>query len=76
MSFKSATKPALPDPAVDGKTDDVKGYGTDHVEKLDTKEARGNDYFDSIEQTKPSSAVWRITATVAMGGFLFGKFRP
>lgn len=31
-----------------------------------------NQYDDSIEDTKPSNAVWLITFTVAMGGFLFG----
>ncbi|KAI5458695.1 general substrate transporter [Mariannaea sp. PMI_226] len=32
----------------------------------------GGDFDDSIEETKPSWAVWLITFTVAMGGFLFG----
>ncbi|CAG9989268.1 unnamed protein product [Clonostachys byssicola] len=30
------------------------------------------DFDDSIEETAPSKAVWLITFTVAMGGFLFG----
>lgn len=48
--------------------------GFDHVEKLDTQQASGVEIFDdSIEDTKPSKAVWLITITVAMGGFLFGK---
>lgn len=33
----------------------------------------GGDFDDSIEETKPSWAVWLITFTVAMGGFLFGE---
>ena len=53
--------------------DDVKDYGADHVEKLDTTKSTPNNLYDSIEQTKPSNSVWLITATVAMGGFLFGR---
>lgn len=30
-------------------------------------------FDDSIEQTKASNAIWLITFTVAMGGFLFGE---
>lgn len=52
--------------------DDVKDYGADHVEKLDTTKSMPEDLYNSIEQTKPSNSVWLITATVAMGGFLFG----
>lgn len=54
--------------------DDVKDYGADHVEKLDTTKSTTENLSDSIEQTKPSNSVWLITATVAMGGFLFGWF--
>lgn len=32
-----------------------------------------HDFDDSIEETEPSRAVWLITFTVAMGGFLFGS---
>lgn len=55
--------------------DDVKDYGADHVEKLDTTKSTTENLSDSIEQTKPSNSVWLITATVAMGGFLFGRFQ-
>lgn len=52
---------------------DLGSSGFDHVEKLDTRQASGVEVFDdSIEDTKPSKAVWLITITVAMGGFLFG----
>lgn len=48
--------------------------GFDHVEKLDTQQTSRVEVFDdSIEDTKPSTAVWLITITVAMGGFLFGE---
>lgn len=57
------------------KTEPTSGDGGfDHVEKLDTQQASGVEVFDdSIEDTRPSKAVWLITITVAMGGFLFGK---
>ncbi|KAL1861341.1 hypothetical protein VTK73DRAFT_7142 [Phialemonium thermophilum] len=42
------------------------------MEHLETAEGGLADVDDSIEQTRPSSAVWLITFTVAMGGFLFG----
>lgn len=41
---------------------------TSHVEQTQPV-----DFDDSIEDTEPSRAVWLITFTVAMGGFLFGK---
>lgn len=53
-------------------SDDTKDSSTDHIEKLETTQNAQVLDFDSIEQTKPSNAIWRITATVAMGGFLFG----
>ncbi|EXF76885.1 myo-inositol transporter [Colletotrichum fioriniae PJ7] len=40
---------------------------TSHVEQTQPV-----DFDDSIEDTEPSRAVWLITFTVAMGGFLFG----
>ncbi|GJN86907.1 myo-inositol transporter [Purpureocillium lilacinum] len=40
---------------------------TNHLEDLNE-----GAYDDSIEDTAPSRAVWLITFTVAMGGFLFG----
>lgn len=43
-----------------------------HVEQSDGVQVPS--YDDSIEDTEPSRAVWLITFTVAMGGFLFGKF--
>lgn len=43
-----------------------------HVEQSDGVQVPS--YDDSIEDTEPSGAVWLITFTVAMGGFLFGKF--
>lgn len=43
----------------------------EHVEQFSA-----GDFDDSIEETKPSRAVWLITFTVAMGGFLFGKSLP
>ncbi|KAH6896537.1 general substrate transporter [Thelonectria olida] len=42
----------------------------EHVEEYHG--SGGGDFDDSIEDTKPSWAVWLITFTVAMGGFLFG----
>ena len=42
----------------------------EHVEEL---AGVTSDYDDSIEDAPPSRAVWLITFTVAMGGFLFGK---
>lgn len=44
---------------------------TSHVEQT-----QHVDFDDSIEDTEPSRAVWLITFTVAMGGFLFGKSLP
>ncbi|EQB58336.1 myo-inositol transporter [Colletotrichum gloeosporioides Cg-14] len=41
-----------------------------HVEQSDGVQVPS--YDDSIEDTEPSRAVWLITFTVAMGGFLFG----
>ncbi len=41
---------------------------TNHLEDLNE-----GAYDDSIEDTAPSRAVWLITFTVAMGGFLFGE---
>ncbi|KAF4916830.1 Myo-inositol transporter 1 [Colletotrichum viniferum] len=41
-----------------------------HVEQSDGVQVPS--YDDSIEDTEPSGAVWLITFTVAMGGFLFG----
>ncbi|KAF6826845.1 myo-inositol transporter [Colletotrichum plurivorum] len=39
-----------------------------HIEQSDLAPS----FDDSIEDTEPSRAVWLITLTVAMGGFLFG----
>lgn len=47
---------------------DVLSGSTDHVEQV-----TDHDFDDSIEDTEPSRAVWLITFTVAMGGFLFGS---
>lgn len=44
-----------------------------HVDKLDKIDRIAN-YYDSIESTKVSTAVWLITFTVATGGFLFGPW--
>lgn len=43
---------------------------TEHIEEL---AGVRTEYDDSIEDAPPSRAVWLITFTVAMGGFLFGK---
>ncbi|OLN89792.1 Myo-inositol transporter 1-like protein 3 [Colletotrichum chlorophyti] len=40
-----------------------------HIEQSDVAQPS---FDDSIEDTEPSKAVWLITFTVAMGGFLFG----
>jgi hypothetical protein len=42
----------------------------EHIEELGGVTSA---YDDSIEDAPPSRAVWLITFTVAMGGFLFGK---
>lgn len=54
-------------------------YPDDNVNKQDVSYKEGLDrsstsseFDDSIEQTSASTAVWLITFTVAMGGFLFG----
>lgn len=52
--------------------DNSDGNGSKHIEKVDSNYS---EYDDSIENTPPSRAVWLITFTVAMGGFLFGKPR-
>lgn len=44
----------------------------EHIEELAGLDA----YDDSIEDAPPSRAVWLITFTVAMGGFLFGEHIP
>lgn len=41
---------------------------THHLEHIEGDEP------DSIENTRPSKAVWLITFAVSMGGFLFGTF--
>ena len=46
----------------------------EHVEDWDGN-GRNREFDDSIEETTPSRAVWLITFTVAMGGFLFGRSR-
>lgn len=43
----------------------------DHVEDVRISSIEG-DFDNSIDDTKPSAAVWMIVFTVAMGGFLFG----
>ncbi|KAK7755446.1 hypothetical protein SLS62_002674 [Diatrype stigma] len=64
LSEKESTlkAPEAPDPTV-------------HVEDIKTSIAEG-DFDNSIDDTKPSRAVWMIVFTVAMGGFLFGKGSP
>lgn len=58
--------------------------GKSHDDKLDMKAHDNSEHIeeaehtmvhfdDSIESTAPSKAVWLITFTVAMGGFLFGN---
>ncbi|GKT66787.1 myo-inositol transporter [Colletotrichum tofieldiae] len=55
----------------DASLDKMKlGGSTSHIEQSDLNNNR--DFDDSIEDTEPSRAVWLITFTVAMGGFLFG----
>ncbi|OHW96606.1 myo-inositol transporter [Colletotrichum incanum] len=55
----------------DASLDKMKlGGSTSHIEQSDLSNNR--DFDDSIEDTEPSRAVWLITFTVAMGGFLFG----
>ncbi|CCF36464.1 myo-inositol transporter [Colletotrichum higginsianum] len=55
----------------DASLDKMKLEGaTSHVEQSDPSSNR--EFDDSIEDTEPSRAVWLITFTVAMGGFLFG----
>lgn len=49
-----------------------KKQSLEHVEGYNESNA---EFDDSIEDTKPSRAVWLITFTVAMGGFLFGMLR-
>lgn len=57
----------------DASLDKMKLDGTaSHVEQSSL--AQAPDFDDSIEDTEPSRAVWLITFTVAMGGFLFGVF--
>ena len=53
----------------------VKMYSAkkDSIEHVEDHEDINAEFDDSIEDTKPSRAVWLITFTVAMGGFLFGK---
>ncbi|KAI5925548.1 general substrate transporter [Camillea tinctor] len=43
----------------------------DHVEDIQKSPAE-EDFDNSIDDTRPSKAVWMIVLTVAMGGFLFG----
>jgi hypothetical protein len=45
---------------------------TSYIEELD-RSSTTSTFDDSIEQTPASRAVWLITFTVAMGGFLFGQ---
>ncbi|KAH7353860.1 myo-inositol transporter [Plectosphaerella cucumerina] len=52
--------------------DDRKLSGLSHVEDSMIPEAAIAAAASGIEDTKPSTAVWLITFTVAMGGFLFG----
>ena len=51
--------------AVDRKKQDI-------AKHLEYSENGLSNFDDSIEETRPSKAVWLITFTVAMGGFLFG----
>jgi hypothetical protein len=55
--------------------DDRKLSGLSHVEDSMIPEAAIAAAASGIEDTKPSTAVWLITFTVAMGGFLFGMCR-
>ncbi|KAL0932921.1 myo-inositol transporter [Colletotrichum truncatum] len=58
-------------PSRDASLDKVKVDGVaSHIE--DTTASHAPNFDDSIEDTEPSKAVWLITFTVAMGGFLFG----
>lgn len=50
---------------------DSKKKGAEHIEHRIKGDL--SDFDDSIELTRPSKAVWLITFTVAMGGFLFGN---
>ncbi|KAL6414342.1 putative ITR1-Inositol permease [Ilyonectria robusta] len=52
------------------KENAVMGKSSESCEHVEQYSA--GDFDDSIEETKPSRAVWLITFTVAMGGFLFG----
>ncbi|KAH7143575.1 general substrate transporter [Dactylonectria macrodidyma] len=49
----------------------VMGKSSESCEHVEVYGGSG-EFDDSIEDTKPSRAVWFITITVAMGGFLFG----
>lgn len=54
-------------------TEDVNRNSVDVGSQIEKKfQDEMPDFDDSIEETTPSKAVWLITFTVAMGGFLFG----
>lgn len=59
------------DASLDGDKAKTNGVSK-HIEQSDLAPS----FDDSIEDTEPSRAVWLITFTVAMGGFLFGKPAP
>jgi hypothetical protein len=62
-------------PSLD-KKDNLKDWSNaDHVENREdqTSLSSGNLTYDCIEDTKVSNSVWLVTATVVMGGFLFGR---
>ncbi|KAH6663314.1 general substrate transporter [Plectosphaerella plurivora] len=56
----------------DKPQDSGKLLDLDHVEDMTAGDAAFVSGASGIEDTKPSTAVWLITFTVAMGGFLFG----
>jgi SP family myo-inositol transporter-like MFS transporter 13 len=56
--------------------DNVNKTEASYKEELDSSSTSSR-FDDSIEQTSASKAVWLITFTVSMGGFLFGQcLRP
>ncbi|KAK7432226.1 hypothetical protein QQZ08_001171 [Neonectria magnoliae] len=58
--------------AASSKEDPVFGKSFESCEHVEQYHGTIPEFDDSIEETKPSKAVWLITITVAMGGFLFG----
>lgn len=63
---------------MDSKLFDENSLGNDKVGVLHNEDLQASDSFsddDAIEDTNPGKAVWLISMTASMGGFLFGMLQ-